>query len=101
FGSRTTRLLQVPGFLLRRLGSSGAAIMCELFYPDGSTRQAAIVALHDGQRMAALPCALIARALAQGQVTCHGAATAYEFRGSAALLKALVAGGCKLHGPSA
>ncbi len=57
YGLRTVRWLEVPGRLFRGFGCSGAAIMTELFYPDGTAARAALVGQCDGQRMAALPCA--------------------------------------------
>jgi hypothetical protein len=93
YGVRTARLLGLPGRLLRRFGSSGAVVMTELFWPDGSTQRAALVARRDGQRMAALPCALVACALAQGTAMPRGVMTAYECLGAAELLGQLSAAG--------
>ncbi len=67
--------------------------MTELFFVDGSTQKAAVVAQRDGQRMAALPCALVASALADGAVMPRGAATAYECLGAAELLGHLATAG--------
>jgi hypothetical protein len=97
YGPRTGRLIDLPGRLLRRFGCSGGAVMTELFFADGSARRAALVARRDGQRMAALPCAAVARALAEGGVTVRGAATAYECLGAAELLGQLTAEGFELH----
>jgi short subunit dehydrogenase-like uncharacterized protein len=97
YGARTVRLLSGPARLLRRFGCTGAAVMTELFFPDGSTRRAALVAPHDSQRMASLPCAFVARALAQGGVKERGALTACEFLGADRLLQQLVAEGFELH----
>jgi hypothetical protein len=97
YGPRTARLLALPGRLLRRLGCSGAAIMAELFLEDGAVRRATLLARQDGQRMAALPCALVARALSAGDVGPRGAMTAYEFLGAAPLLEGLAAAGFELH----
>jgi hypothetical protein len=47
--------------------------------------------------MAALPCALVARALATGDLAIRGAATAYEFLGAGTLLEKLVEAGFELH----
>jgi hypothetical protein len=96
YGVRTARVLEVPGRLLRRFGSSGAVIMTELLWPDGSTQRAALVARRDGQRMAALPCALVACALAQGTAKPQGAMTAYDCLGAAELIGHLTAAGFEL-----
>src|SRR5262249_434890 len=72
-GPRTPRLLGRPAALFRGIGCSGAAVMTELFYPDGSVRRAAVSGRRDGQRMAALPCAFVAAALAGGEVPVCGA----------------------------
>jgi hypothetical protein len=97
YGRGTARLLALPGRVFGWLGCSGGAIMTELFYPDGSTRRAALVGRRDGQRMAALPCALVARALADGSATLSGAVTAYECLGVDRLLELLTAAGFELH----
>jgi Saccharopine dehydrogenase NADP binding domain len=97
YGARTARLIALPGRLLRFLGCSGGAVMTELFLKGGQVRRAALVAQRDGQRMAALPCALAARALAEGREGPYGALTAYEFLGAETLLNALVAEGFEMH----
>jgi hypothetical protein len=99
YGDRTAGVLELPGRLLRPIGCSGGAVMTELFYPDGSSRSAAVAGQRDGQRMAALPCALVARALADGSATIRGAATAYECLGHGQLLAHLTAAGFELHRP--
>ena len=90
------RLLAVPGRLLGWLGCSGGAVLTELFPQEGPARQAALLARHDGQRMAALPCALVARALSAGRGSPSGALTAYEFLGSKTLLRGLTSEGFEL-----
>jgi hypothetical protein len=97
YGSPTARLIALPGRLLRFLGCSGGAVMTELFLAGGQVRRAALLARRDGQRMAALPCALVARALAEGRAGPRGALTAYEYLGGQALLDALVGEGFELH----
>lgn len=97
YGERTAQLLELPGRLLGRLGSSGGAVMAELFLPGGTARRATLLARRDGQRMAALPCALVAQALSAGEVPARGAVSAYEFLGAARLVEALVAEGFELH----
>ena len=56
---------------------------------------AAIVAPAEGQRMAALPCALAAKALLEG-MSLPGACTVYELLGAEQMLRDLVAGGFAL-----
>lgn len=91
YGERTARMLNLPGRLLSRLGCSGGAVMSELFLADGSVRQAALLAREEGQRMAALPCALVAHSLSLDALPGAGARTAYEFLGGGALLTELIA----------
>jgi hypothetical protein len=89
FGRKTTNILAWLGKHAPRFGTSGAAIMTELFFADGSSQRAALLAREHGQRMAALPCALVARSLCLEPVTKFGAMTAYEFLGATALLDGL------------
>jgi hypothetical protein len=91
------RLLELPGRALGWLGCSGGAVMSELIYGDGSVQSASLVARRDGQRMAALPCALVARTLSEGVGQICGAVTAYELLGARALLEKLVGAGFELH----
>jgi hypothetical protein len=97
YGKRTARLIARTGGPLRLFGCSGGAVMTELFLSDGRVRRAALAARQQGQRMAALPCALAARALAATGGGPCGAMTAYEFLGAAPLLDAQVAEGFELH----
>jgi hypothetical protein len=97
YGPRTARLLDLPARVIRGWGCSGGAVMAELLFPDGAVRWAAVAATANAQWMAALPCALVARALAGGSVPVTGAATAYEFLGPRALLDGLVGAGFTLH----
>jgi hypothetical protein len=93
YGDGTANLLERLGKWSPRFGTSGAVVMTELFYADGTCRRAAASARQYGQRMAALPCALAARDLAAGVPTGGGALTAYEFLGAPALLGQLGAAG--------
>jgi hypothetical protein len=97
YGQRMARLLALPGRLLRRFGCSGGAVMAELFLAGGAVRRATVLGRADGQRMAALPCAFVARALSEGGAASTGACTAYEFLGAGPLLDGLVAAGFELH----
>jgi len=97
YGPMVTRLLGLPGHALSWLGCSGGAVMSELFFRGGLARRAALVARRDGQRMAALPCALAARALRETDGQIRGAVTAYEFLGARPLLEELVRAGFELY----
>jgi hypothetical protein len=97
FGRRTTRFLEGLGNRFRTGGTSGGAVTTELFYEDGTVRRATLLAATDGQRMAALPCALAVRALCDGTATGRGVMTAYEFLGAKPLLEGLMAAGFELH----
>jgi hypothetical protein len=96
FGVTTTRLLNLPARLLAGIGSSGGAVMTELFAADGSVRWAAVVARRDGQRMASLPCAYAVQTMAGG-TSFRGAGTVYDLIGADVLLRRLAADGFKVH----
>jgi hypothetical protein len=93
YGRRTAALFDFPGRLMGWYGHSGGFVMTELFLADDSVRRAAIGGPSDGQRMAALPCALVAQKLASIEGLHIGASTAYEFLGADGLLDALAAAG--------
>ena len=95
-------LLARAGGMAPRFGSSGGAVLTELSGNgadaprDGHRSWAAAVARRDGQRMAALPCALAAARLtgASGaRAPMAGAVTAYELIGATPLLRALEGAG--------
>jgi hypothetical protein len=65
WGSGVARLLGATGGALGFMGHSGGAIMAELFWADGEKRAAALSSPANGQRLAALPCALAAARLAE------------------------------------
>jgi hypothetical protein len=96
YGRRTTQLLDWPGRLLRGFGSSGGAVMTELFYADGSIRRTTMLAREHGQRMAALPCAYAAAMLAGECAHMRGAGTVVDLLGADDLLARLVAEGVEL-----
>ena len=89
-GTRTARVLTGLGRLAGRTGHEGGVVHVELEWPDGAWHRASLVG---DQRMAALPCALVAAALARGDVARPGAATAYEVLGHRSLLQAMAACG--------
>lgn len=90
-GPRLVELLAWVGDRVRGIGSSGGAVLTELFYPDGSTRRAWVLARSQGQRLAALPCALAAEALYREPAGRVGVCTAYELLGAERLLAGLAA----------
>jgi hypothetical protein len=97
YGGTMARLMKWPQRTVSWLGCSGGAVMSELFFHDGSARRAAVVARSDGQRMAAMPCALAARALADLHGQIRGSVTAYEFLGAGPLLEELARAGFELY----
>jgi short subunit dehydrogenase-like uncharacterized protein len=97
YGRRTAALLEWLGTWVRGRGSSGGAVLAELFWGDGMVRRAALLAREQGQRMAALPCAWAAHALVTGAARPAGVVTAYELLGADSLLQRLTAEGYQLH----
>jgi hypothetical protein len=93
YGNRTAALLERVGRLLSNRGCSGGAVMTELFWADGSIRRATLFGQRDGQRMAALPCALAVRTLCVGKPDRAGAMTVYELLQPAPLLEKIAAEG--------
>jgi hypothetical protein len=55
--------LVAMGNLFGFVGSSGGAVVVEFFFADGSRSEASVVARQDGQRLAIVPCVLVARKL--------------------------------------
>jgi hypothetical protein len=99
WGERTARWLERIGRLAPRAGTSGGAVLSELFLEDGTVRRASISSAKDGQRMAALPCALAVAALLDASATARGARAAYELLGAERLLEAVAAEGFELARP--
>jgi saccharopine dehydrogenase-like NADP-dependent oxidoreductase len=95
YGAGLARVLNWLGGLAPG-GTSGGVVQVELFWQDGPTRRAALLADGVGQRMAALPCVLCARALDDGSAPARGALTAYELLGAQALVDAVCAAGYRL-----
>jgi len=75
-----------------RGGSSGGAVMAELWWPDGGEGRACLLATRDGQRMAALPCAWAVEALLNGNGA-PGVLAAYELLEPRVLLGRLAEAG--------
>jgi hypothetical protein len=86
YGEATARWLGWIGERFRR-GSSAGVVMTELFYADGGSRRAVLFARRDGQRMAALPCALVAQSLCDAGNAPSGVMTAYTLLGAARMLE--------------
>jgi hypothetical protein len=82
--------------LLSRSGHSGGVVKAELWSPDGSLAAASLGGPHDGQRMAALPAAFVARALWNESEITRGVVTAWEALGARGLLDRLTAAGYEL-----
>jgi len=79
--------------LASRFGHSGGYVKVELTGPDGERSDAWIGGAREGQRMAALPAAFVARGLYEGTVEARGAVTAYEALGARPLLDRISAAG--------
>ena len=92
FGRRVSDLLANAGNWLKGIGCSGGAVLVEAFFLNGENQRAAVVSPNDGQRMAALPCALVVKALLDG-TSFRGAGTAYELLGADRLLNEMAAAG--------
>ena len=78
------------------LGKSGGAVMVELEWSDGRRASRALVAAEGGQRMAALPCAMVAHALATGAAAAVGVRSPTDVVPAADLLGALGAAGLRV-----
>jgi hypothetical protein len=96
WGPRTARVLGVVGSLSPPIGCSGGVVQVELFFPTGAVRTAALHGHADGQRLAALPAAIVAEALALGRELPAGARSAYEVLGPRELVAAVTACGFEL-----
>jgi saccharopine dehydrogenase-like protein len=90
YGTGAARALTGLSRLTGATGHEGGAVLVELGWSDGTVRRASLVG---DQPMAALPCALVATALASGDRGRSGAATAYELLGHRELLRAMAACG--------
>ena len=82
--------LATPAGLLQGIGCSGGAVMCEIFFADGTKRCASIAGRRDGQLLAALPAVYAAERLAADSTCQRGALTAYELLGAKNLTDQLV-----------
>jgi hypothetical protein len=96
WGSTSGHFLQKLGRLVSRWGSSGGVVMVELFDVHNVVQRAVLVAKHNGQRMAILPCVLAAHALSTESVLGRGALTPYELLGAQTMLEQIRGQGYKL-----
>jgi hypothetical protein len=92
WGERTTRVLAQIG-RWDRSGHSGGVVRVDLFGPGARQRYAMLHAAKGGQRLAALPAALVALALATGTIVKPGAWTAYDVLGAERLVSQVAAAG--------
>lgn len=90
YGDAAARVMSGLGRLTRGMGHAGAVVLVDLAWADGSARRAS---LFGDRRMAALPAALAAEALASDDRAPRGAKTAYELLGHRKLLQAIAACG--------
>jgi len=98
-GQRTAAVLATLGRFAPRSGSSGGAVMAELWWPDGTSARASLSGAKDGQLIAALPAVLVAQVLCAGRAA-SGAMTAPEILGADTLLGGLQHAGFTLAGTS-
>jgi hypothetical protein len=91
WGSRTAKVLS---HLSVPTGSSGGVVQVEVFTGEGMKR-ASLAGARDGQRMAALPCVLVAERLCSG-APATGVMTAPALLGARPLLDAIAAEGFEL-----
>ena len=96
WGRRTAAVLTRLGSLAPRMGTSSGAVLVELTWADGRRRGRALVSDEDGQRMAALPCALAAHVLATAPPAVSGVRPPTDVVAPAALLAELEAGGMRV-----
>jgi hypothetical protein len=81
---------------LSRFGHSGGFVKVELWSADGEAASLALGGARDGQRMAALPAAFVARDLYEGSLASRGVVTAWEALGAESLIDQLVKAGYTL-----
>jgi hypothetical protein len=93
WGRRTAALLSSLARVAPPIGATGGAVMVELIWPDGRRAARALVAEEEGQRMAALPCAMVAGALASAAPPSVGVQPPTAVLAPAELLAGLEAAG--------
>jgi saccharopine dehydrogenase-like NADP-dependent oxidoreductase len=92
-GVRIARAITPMARLASRFGHSGGYVKVELWSPEGDSSEAWIGGAREGQRMAALPAAFVARGLYDGSVAARGTVTSYEALGPRPLLERISAAG--------
>jgi hypothetical protein len=96
WGRRTAAVLARLAALAPTVGTSGGAVLVELTWSDGRRATRALVASEGGQRMAALPCALAAHALAAGPPPVVGVRPPSDVVAPSDLLSAMEAAGLRI-----
>jgi hypothetical protein len=96
WGRRTAALLSALAAVTPMGGATGGAVLVELWWDDGRRAARALVAGDEGQRMASLPCAVVADALATGTVPIIGVHPPTAVVSPRALLSALEAAGLRV-----
>ncbi len=92
-GSRAASVLGRAAGLFSHFGHSGGCVQVELWDGDGRRATASLGGPQEGQRMAALPAAFVARDLREGRIAARGFLTAWEALGARPLLDRLAAAG--------
>jgi short subunit dehydrogenase-like uncharacterized protein len=97
WGGGAAALLAAVGRPLSGMGHSGGVVLAELYWPDGERRFAALSSVNDGQRAAALPCAIAAARLAERRESDPiGAVLPWDLFGVQPFLDELCSGGFTL-----
>jgi Saccharopine dehydrogenase NADP binding domain len=95
-GARAAAVLGRAAGLFSRFGHSGGFVQVELWDGHGRCVTASLGGPREGQRMAALPAAFVARDLVENRIMTRGFLTAWEALGARALLDRLRAAGFDL-----
>lgn len=95
-GARAAAVLGRASGLFSRFGHSGGFVQVELWDGAGRCATASLGGPRDGQRMAALPAAFVARDLLEGRIAARGFLTAWEALDARPLLDRLEAAGFDL-----
>jgi hypothetical protein len=90
------RWLGPVGGLFSGVGSSGGAVMTELFWKNGRRTRAALLARSQGQTMAAMPCVLAVEALCNENRRPSGALALWEFLDARTVVERLKTEGVEL-----
>jgi hypothetical protein len=96
WGRRTAAVLARLATLAPTIGTSRGAVLVELAWSDGRRASRALVADEGGQQMAALPCAVIAHALATGPPPVVGVRPPSDVVAPSDLLSAMAAAGLRI-----